>query len=305
MTYTHKNQLEERERMRRKREKEIRMRKKRMLRRMIIAGMILVVVAVFAGGCAIQRAIVQKKEAQIAAEKEAKKEAARKKEAQKTPEEKKAEELAKIKKQAEKDGCPPELIGLLDKNEELVDFVKDYPKKASIAPPETVGEIATEGGIPHFLQWDERWGYQSYGTSTIAASGCGPTCMSMVIVGLSGDTSATPYKMAKYSEEHGYIDETNNTYWVFMNEAAEDWGITSWETKLDESRLAQELQKGHPIICSMLPGDFTTTGHFIVLTGYQDGKVRVNDPFSVENTKKEWVFADIADQIQEMWVYSY
>lgn len=46
----------------------------------------------------------------------------------------------------------------------------------------------------------------------------------MVIAGLSGDVEATPYKLAKYSEEHGYIDEEGNTYWAFVEEAGNEWG---------------------------------------------------------------------------------
>ena len=128
--------------------------------------------------------------------------------------------------------------------------------------------------------------------------------MSMVIVGLTGDVTVTPYRMAKYSEERGYIDESNNTYWAMLESAASDWGLRCQETMLDESSLAAELQAGHPVVCSMLPGDFTDVGHFLVLTGYKDGKVTLNDPFSKANSEKEWVFADIRDQIRQMWVFS-
>ena len=61
---------------------------------------------------------------------------------------------------------------------------------------------------------------------------------------------------------------------------------------------------GHPIICSVGPGDFTKIGHFIVLTGYENGSVTVNDPFSQENSDKSWKFTQIQEQIKAMWVYS-
>ena len=38
------------------------------------------------------------------------------------------------------------------------------------------------------------------------------------------------------------------------------------------------LENGEPVICSMRPGDFTTKGHFIVLVGMEDGKIRVQCP---------------------------
>lgn len=225
-------------------------------------------------------------------------------EASKTPEEKKAEEIAAAKEEARAEGCPDEIINLVDKNDELIDFIKDYAENKDKEVPDTVEGPEKEGEIPLYQQWDERWGYASYGTSIIASSGCGPTCMSMVIVGLTNDVTATPYKIAKYSEEHGYVDEGNNTYWAMLESAASDWGLNCQETMLDEAGLAAELQAGHPVICSMLPGDFTDVGHFLVLTGYADGKVTLNDPFSKANSEKEWIFADIKDQIRQMWVFS-
>ena len=45
---------------------------------------------------------------------------------------------------------------------------------------------------PLFLQWDPRWGYTEYGEdSFLGLSGCGPTCLSMVLYYLTGDKSLT------------------------------------------------------------------------------------------------------------------
>lgn len=154
------------------------------------------------------------------------------------------------------------------------------------------------------MQWDERWGYAPYGTSIVAASGCGPTCMAMVAAGLNQDASITPAKVAAYGTEHGYVDEENNTYWRFMDEAGANWNLNSTAGLLSEEQVALELSQGHPIICSVGPGDFTKIGHFIVLTGYENGNVKVNDPFSIKNSKATWVFANIKDQIKAMWVFS-
>ena len=51
----------------------------------------------------------------------------------------------------------------------------------------------------------------------------------------------------------------------------------------------------------MGPGDFTTTGHFIVLVGYENGKIKVNDPNSIKNSEKEWTYEQIKDQIRNLW----
>ena len=100
------------------------------------------------------------------------------------------------------------------------------------------------------------------------------------------------------------MDEENNTYWRFMDEAGANWNLNSTAGLLSEEQVALELSQGHPIICSVGPGDFTKIGHFIVLTGYENGNVKVNDPFSIKNSKATWVFANIKDQIKAMWVFS-
>lgn len=213
------------------------------------------------------------------------------------------ERLKRVGDEAKASGYPEGVIELLSKNPETVDFVEAYPEKKDNEPAKEISELQ-EGKIPHMLQWDERWGYAPYGTSIVAVSGCGPTCLSMVISGLTGDKTLTPAKMAEYGTEHHYINEDNDTYWIFMSEASSEWGITSREKMLDEEQLKNELLAGHPVICSVGPGDFTQIGHFIVLVGWEDDKVIVHDPFSIKNTEKRWVYEDFKDQIKSMWTYS-
>ena len=279
-------------------------RERRKTQRLILGTAVLILVVGIAGGFAMHHASQEKAREAAQQREEERQEEKTRKEEQLTPEEEKAREIAEVKEQAREEGCPEEIIGLIDQNEETLDFVRDYAENKDKPVPETVEASTGTGTIPHYLQWDERWGYSSYGTSTIASSGCGPTCMSMVIVGLTGDTTATPYRLARYSEENGFIDEENNTYWAFLDSAARQWGLNCREGMMDEGTLAAQLQAGNPVICSMLPGDFTDGGHFIVLTGYENGQVTVNDPFSISNTEKTWSYSDISDQIKEMWTVS-
>ncbi len=219
-------------------------------------------------------------------------------------EETEEEKVARIRRIAQEQGYPDSVIELLDKNPETVDFVAHYGEKMNEPGAETLGDELVKGQIPKLYQWDERWGYAVYGTSMIAVSGCGPTCMAMVASGLLNDPSITPANVAAYAMENGYIDENNDTYWRFMKEASANWNISCYDGQLTEEQVRSELEQGHPIICTVGPGNFTQNGHFIVLTGYADGKVWVNDPFSRKNSDTEWVFAEIAGQIKAMWVYS-
>ena len=180
----------------------------------------------------------------------------------------------------------------------------DYEKKKDEPYADTIGVDLSQGGIPELLQWDERWGYAPYGTGIVATSGCGPTCMAMVAAGLNQDVTITPAKVAAYGTTYGYVDEENNTYWRFMDEAGSNWNLNSRGGMFSEEQISAELSQGHPVICSMGPGDFTQIGHFIVLTGYENGNVKVNDPFSIKNSDTMWSFAYIKDQIKAMWIFS-
>lgn len=283
-------------------------RRQQVRRQLIIAGGLFVLAAVTFIGFKVQYSDKKNNEA-IAAAKNAAKTVKQEKEA--TPkiqdeekQETEEERLARVKSEAVSKGYPAGVIELLDKNKETVQFVEEYESKRGNPSAESIGTGYTKGQIPQLLQWDERWGYAPYGTSIIAVSGCGPTCLSMVVSGLTGDWSVTPAAVAAYGTENNYLDEDNNTYWKFMEEAPANWNISVKEVPLVEARIAEELQAGHPIICSVRKGDFTQDGHFIVLTGYSNGSVTVNDPFSMENSEKPWVFQDIQNQIAAMWSYS-
>lgn len=214
------------------------------------------------------------------------------------------ERLARVKKEATEKQYPADIIELLEKNPETVDFVEDYPNKKDDPVATTIGDDYKEGQVPKLYQWDERWGYQKYGTSYVAASGCGPTCLSMVLSTIKKDPSITPAAVASLSEQLGEIDSDNNTKWLLLYDAANTWGVYSEEGLLGEDQVNETLNSGKLIICSVGPGDFTQIGHFIVLVSYKDGQVEVRDPFNTEHTEKTWTYADISSQIVEMWTFA-
>ncbi len=203
------------------------------------------------------------------------------------------------------EGYPESLIKLYEKNPEARQFVLDYKDHTQDNSPIDISSDVKSGEIPLFLQWDERWGYKKYGDDFLAITGCGPTSLSMVYVGLTGDTDMNPYEMAKKAQNDGYYVSGSGSSWSMMTGLAEELGLSASELGMDESTVKSKLRDGHPIICIMGPGDFTTTGHFIVLTGVSDdGEIEVNDPNSKENSEKNWKFSKISSQIRDMWVYS-
>lgn len=202
---------------------------------------------------------------------------------------------------------PEDLVEALSKYPEILPFVLGYPeaKKNGTKNKIDISGEYQKGEIPLFIQWDARWGYQPYGDSMIGVSGCGPTCLSMVVVGLTGDTRYHPAKMAAYSKENGFIVPEVGTDWRLFSTGAERFGLQVQRLFLQEDDIYRQLKAKHPIICSMKPGDFTYTGHFIVLTGVDnEGNVHVNDPNSKRNSGRKWKLGRVLSQMKSAWAYS-
>ena len=197
---------------------------------------------------------------------------------------------------------PEELIVLLDKNPETEEFVLNYPLKKDNHPTYNLEDCLGSSQVPLLLQWDERWGYGEYAGELMGLSGCGPTCLSMVCIQLLQDASYTPQYVAAFAEENDYAVKGNGSAWSLISEGGKKLGLDVTEIPLGEGRIIRNLEVGNPIICVMGPGDFTTSGHFIVLTEYADGYVKVNDPNSPTRSQKQWKLTDIMPQMNNLWV---
>lgn len=196
---------------------------------------------------------------------------------------------------------PKQLQELALKNEEALEFVYDYPAEHVKEHTIDLTEEASMDSVPLFVQWDKRWGYEKYSGNFFAASGCGPTTLSMVVVYLTHNRDASPLAVAKYSKEAGYSVDGSGSSWTLISEGCRHYGVKAKTVALDESRMKAELDAGHPIVINVGPGDFTDTGHFMVITGYDDEGFSINDPNSIEKSGKRWLFKNISSQIRAVW----
>lgn len=151
-------------------------------------------------------------------------------------------------------------------------------------PAPTTG--GTSGGVPYFSQRDY---LQKYGVcGTIKSSGCGPTSAAMVLknYGLGVD----PLSVATTFAQEGYRACPNpadcskcqgTSYAAFQESSLVKNNFRSTVIPIgDKEKIIETLKNGKPLLISIGPSKFTGGGHFMVLTGYKDGRILLHDPNS-------------------------
>ncbi len=212
----------------------------------------------------------------------------------------------KVKAYAEENGIsygayPPSIIELLERNPETEAFVLNYPLEYGKTHTVDLREYEETDKVPLFVQWDPQWGYIPYGQDVAGITGCGPVCLAMAAYYLTGSEEMSPDNIIQFALDNGYCVPGNGSSWTLISEGGVKLGLDVTELPLDKNRIFANLQVNNPVICVMGPGDFTQSGHFIVMTGIENGKIRINDPNSYANSSKLWDYEKIKDQIRNIW----
>lgn len=166
---------------------------------------------------------------------------------------------------------------------------------------------------PVYLQTDERWGSELYSitnssSQTIAASGCGPTAMAMVLSYYTKDESITPAQTADFSIENNHRTAYDGTSWGFFADMADEYNLDLeyLQTGNADEAFNWMLGKEDPlVICSMDPGIWTNGGHFILLWKvFENGEVHINDPNSTEDYKIVNSFKNVRNQCKQYFCFN-
>lgn len=196
---------------------------------------------------------------------------------------------------------PGQLKELAKKNDEAIDFIYEYPKEHSKKHDIDLTAEAAQDTVPLLQQWDERWGYEKYSGNYFAASGCGPTALSMVVLYLRHDAQASPLAVAEYAKEAGYSVDGSGSAWDLIGKGCRHFGVNAKSVKVNEDIFKEKLDEGNLIVVNVGPGDFTDNGHFMVITGYDDEGFTINDPNSIIKSNTHWQFERLHSQIRAAW----
>ncbi len=200
---------------------------------------------------------------------------------------------------------PEQLKQFAETYPETAEFVRNYPEEYDKIHVIDLTDEVKPGKIPILIQWDQRWGYEPYGDGWIGDSGCAPTSMAMILIGLTGNLDWNPKTVAEFSESQGWYLPGIGTSWELMTTGAEMLGLNVEEGEISENYIRENLSSETPMIASMYPGDFTTGGHILVLTGFDaDDQLLLHDPNSPRHSIQPWNLKMVLPQIKHIWKYS-
>ena len=101
-----------------------------------------------------------------------------------------------------------------------------------------------KGLVPLLMQWDWRWGFDWYGGGPAGLTGCAPTCMAMIGLGLTGDESINPRDMCQFSENSGFWVSGQGTSWSLVTNAFPNHPIYSSKISPDEGTVRAGFDAG-------------------------------------------------------------
>ncbi len=166
-----------------------------------------------------------------------------------------------------------------------------------------------------YLQTDPRWKYNDYSTkgekTTIGASGCGPTAMSMVLATWA-DPKVTPATECAWALAHGYKALKQGTYYGYFVPAGKRYGLKVRQlntvtiygnaSTIYHEQARQAIKDGHLVIACMGPGNWTSSGHYVLVYDIDGDLIRINDPASTLLRRVAGSYALFKQQVKFYWV---
>ena len=151
-----------------------------------------------------------------------------------------------------------------------------------------------------FKYYNQNLYYESYRYDSIQNDGCCPTSFAMIATYLLG-YDVLPTEVIEAFYPYCYDSGTDVSGNCFPDVASQ-YGLESKCLDLNDSdAIREELEKGNPIILNVGEGEFTSSGHFIVVLGFDEyGRVIVADPYSVYNSTKTYDFDELFNQAKRV-----
>ncbi len=192
-----------------------------------------------------------------------------------------------------------------------------FDKPISASAPNTflTAPIAVTTTKPiSYLQTDPKWRNHNYSATgeqtTIGNAGCGVTVAAMIIATLK-DKNVSPVTTAEWSMAHGYKSLHQGTYYTYFVPQMNEYRIScerlntaslyGQSSSAAHTKALNALKNGNWVIACMGKGNWTSSGHYILLYKYENGYVSINDPASMKDTRIKNTWDLFAKQVKYLW----
>ena len=158
---------------------------------------------------------------------------------------------------------------------------------------------------PLNLQTDERWSELSYGDNTLGVNGCAIATLSMIL-SKEQNRVVEPTEILDWAKDV-YFVEGAGTSWTIFQDFATYYGLPFKNLGNSINSALDYLKKDIPVVVSVAPGEFTDTGHIMILAASKDGNIQVYDPNDTpkkSHYKKTYTKDEISSQVINYWVYA-
>lgn len=169
--------------------------------------------------------------------------------------------------------------------------------------------------IVNYMQTDKRWANIDYSApgekTTIGKAGCGPTCAAMVIASWA-NKNITPKDTAAWSLSHGYKAKNQGTYYSYFKPQMAAYGIKAYQVNGSNlygktgaqahEDVKRAIKAGHLVIACMGKGNWTSSGHFVLLYNIVDGYAYINDPNSTAPGRVKNTWALFKSQVKYYFI---
>lgn len=166
-----------------------------------------------------------------------------------------------------------------------------------------------------YKQYDSKWGALPYAvdgeSSTIKSAGCGPTALANVLAAIVSPY-IDPVTLASWARMKNYKVKASGTSYSFFVPCAAAYGVNvrrinttniyGKSTSQYHAQILAELQAGNWVIACMGKGNWTNSGHYVTVYGFQGGNVYINDPGSSKAGRACNTWELFKSQVKFYWV---
>lgn len=166
-----------------------------------------------------------------------------------------------------------------------------------------------------YFQTDPRWKNIPYAvkgeSSTIGGSGCGPSSAAMILATWA-DKNVTPKTECAWALKNGYKALNSGTYYSYFVPAFKRYGLKCTQlnsaniygnsTTSYHAQAKTAVDNGDLVIACMGKGNWTRSGHYIVVWKISGNTIFINDPASTKLARTQGDYSLFKKQVKYYWV---